>query len=159
MKKDSLTYSFLELKKKLHLCAMGFLHNDADAQDALQDTFVKLWDKGGIKSEAEAGNKLFVALRNLCIDRLRRPGVVPISETPEVFLTAQAEYCEDMENLETLLKTGLTKTQRAVYDCVVHEGLEYEKVASRLNMSVDAVKTNMYRARKRIHENYQKLNR
>ena len=71
MKKDNLTSSFMALRDKLHRSALGFLKNDEDARDALQDTFLNLWRRGSVESDAEARNKLFAVLRNVCIDRLR----------------------------------------------------------------------------------------
>ena len=68
MKTDNLTSSFLELRDKLHRSALGFLKNDEDARDALQDTFFNLWRNGGAETDTEARNKLFAVLRNVCID-------------------------------------------------------------------------------------------
>lgn len=57
MKTDYLTSSFLELRDKLHRSALGFLKNDEDAKDALQETFSRLWEYGMADSDAEARNK------------------------------------------------------------------------------------------------------
>lgn len=62
MKTDNLTSSFLALRDKLHRSALGFLKNDEDARDALQDTFFNLWRIGGAETENEARNKLFAVL-------------------------------------------------------------------------------------------------
>jgi len=43
---------------------------DDDAQDALQDTWLKLSDKGDVETSQEARNKLVAVLRNNCIDQL-----------------------------------------------------------------------------------------
>ncbi len=79
MKKDTLTYSFLALREKLHRSALRFLRDDEDARDALQDTFVNLWNSGPVETDAEARNKLFAVLRNVCIDLLCKARTVPIS--------------------------------------------------------------------------------
>jgi len=76
MKTDNLTSSFLALRDKLHKSALRFLKNDEDARDALQDTFFNLWRNGTVETEAEARSKLFVVLRNICIDRLRKPQIL-----------------------------------------------------------------------------------
>lgn len=76
MKTDNLTSSFLALRDKLHKSALRFLKNDEDARDALQDTFFNLWRNGTVETEAEALSKLFVVLRNICIDRLRKPQIL-----------------------------------------------------------------------------------
>ncbi|MDE6655156.1 MAG: hypothetical protein K2K37_12315, partial [Muribaculaceae bacterium] len=80
MKTDKLTYSFLALRDKLHRSALRFLKNDEDARDAMQDTYFNLWRNGDVETEAEARNKLFAVLRNICIDRLRKPKAIPLDE-------------------------------------------------------------------------------
>lgn len=159
MKQDKLTYSFMSLRDKLHRSALRFLKNDEDAKDALQDTFFNLWKKKPVESDAEARNKLFTVLRNVCIDRIRRMPSVDISESSIDNMTVEPGFSEDVERLEALLSAGLTPIQRKIYNFVVHDGLDYEDIASKLDMAVEAVRMNMSRARKRIKDNYQKLNR
>lgn len=159
MKTDNLTSSFLALRDKLHRSALGFLKNDEDARDALQDTFFKLYRNGGVGSEAEARNKLFAVLRNLCIDRLRKPKALPLDGTDTYREKVNAFSFEDMEKYESLLTTGLTDIQRRIYSLVTHDGMEYDEIAETLGMSVEAVRMNMSRARKKIRDNYKRLDR
>lgn len=159
MKSDHLTSSFLALRDKLHRSALGFLKNDEDARDALQDTFFNLWKNGDIHSDAEARNKLFTALRNICIDRLRRPRMPSANDADTENIEVAPDPCEDMERLEILLTTGLSDIQRKIYLLVTHDGIEYDRIALELDMSVEAVRMNMSRARKKIRDNYKKLNR
>lgn len=157
MKTDNLTSSFLALRDKLHRSALGFLKNDEDARDALQVTFFNLWRDGGAETETEARNKLFAVLRNICIDRLRKPRTYPLDETDTDSLEVKAFSFEDMDKYESLLTTGLTDVQRHIYSLVTHDGLEYDVIAENLGMSVEAVRMNMSRARKKIRDNYKQL--
>lgn len=159
MKTDNLTSSFLALRDKLHRSALGFLKNDEDARDALQDTFFNLWRDGGAETETEARNKLFAVLRNICIDRLRKPKTYPLDETDTNSLEVKAFSFEDMDKYESLLTTGLTDIQRHIYALVTHDGMEYDAIAETLGMSVEAVRMNMSRARKKIRDNYKQLDR
>lgn len=159
MKTDNLTSSFLALRDKLHRSALGFLKNDEDARDALQDTFFNLWRDGGTETETEARNKLFTVLRNICIDRLRKPKTYPLDETDTDSLEVKAFSFEDMDKYESLLTTGLTEVQRQIYSLETHDGMEYDVIAETLGMSVEAVRMNMSRARKKIRDNYKQLNR
>lgn len=159
MKTDNLTSSFLALRDKLHRSALGFLKNDEDARDALQDTFFNLWRDGGAETETEARNKLFAVLRNICIDRLRKPKTYPLDETDTDSLEVKAFSFEDMGKYESLLTTGLTDIQRHIYSLVTHDGMEYDAIAETLGMSVEAVRMNMSRARKKIRDNYKQLDR
>lgn len=159
MKTDTLTYSFLALRDKLYTSALGFLKNDEDAKDALQDTFFNLWRAGKIQTEIEARNKLFAVLRNVCINSLKKPQTFPLGETNLDRLKVNPDSYEDIEEYESLLITGLTDIQRRIYSMVMHDGIEYENIAETLNMSVEAVRMNMSRARKKISNNYKQLNR
>ena len=159
MKTDNLTSSFLALRDKLHRSALGFLKNDEDARDALQDTFFNLWRDGGAETETEARNKLFAVLRNICIDRLRKPKTYSLDETDTDSLEVKAFSFEDMDKYESLLTTGLTDIQRHIYSLVTHDGMEYDAIAETLGMSVEAVRMNMSRARKKIRDNYKQLDR
>lgn len=159
MKTDNLTYSFFRLREKLYRSALRFLKNDEEAEDALQDTFFRLWKSGPLESDDEARNKLFTVLRNICIDRLRKPQTVPISDSDTDSMLVQPEFSEDVDRLKSLLLTGLTDIQQKIYTFAVDEGMEYEDIASALNMSPEAVRMNMSRARKKLRENYHKLNR
>lgn len=159
MKTDNLTSSFLALRDKLHRSALGFLKNDEDARDALQDTFFNLWRDGGAQTETEARNKLFAVLRNICIDRLRKPKTYPLDETDTECLEVKAFSFEDMDKYESLLTTGLTDIQRQIYSLVTHDGIEYDAIAETLGMSVEAVRMNMSRARKKIRDNYKQIDR
>lgn len=159
MKTDNLTSSFLALRDKLHRSALGFLKNDEDARDALQDTFFNLWRDGGAETETEARNKLFAVLRIICIDRLRKPKTYPLDETDTDSLKVKAFSFEDMDKYESLLTSGLTDIQRHIYSLVTHDGMEYDTIAETLGMSVEAVRMNMSRARKKIRDNYKQLDR
>lgn len=159
MKTDNLTSSFLALRDKLHRSALGFLKNDEDARDALQDTFFNLWRDGGAETETEARNKLFAVLRNICIDRLRKPKTYLLDETDTDSLEVNAFSFEDMDKYEFLLTSGLTDIQRHIYSLVTHDGMEYDAIAETLGMSVEAVRMNMSRARKKIRDNYKQLDR
>lgn len=149
----------MALRDKLHRSALGFLKNDEDARDALQDTFFNLWRDGGAETETEARNKLFAVLRNICIDRLHKPKTFPLDETDTDSLEVKAFSFEDMDQYESLLTAGLTDVQRRIYSLVTHDGMEYDAIAETLGMSVEAVRMNMSRARKKIRNNYKQLDR
>ena len=124
MKTDRLTSSFMELRQRLHRSALAYLKDDDDASDALQDTFMRLWKSGDVESDSEATSKLFVVLRNVCIDRLRRRRSVELEEKHTVSLKVEPTSGEDMERLESLLTAGLTPLQRQIYSLSVHYSVD-----------------------------------
>lgn len=156
---DILTSSFLNLRSKLHHIALKYLSNDEDAKDALQDTWLKLKSKGDISDDNEAKNKLVCALRNVCIDKLRKAKMQSIEDSRTSKLLYYTMETEDIKNLENLLSKGLSPLQQQIFNLVTHEGYDYELIAEELSMSVEAVMMNMSRARKKIREHYKRLNK
>ena len=157
MEIDMLTSSFLGLRDKLHHIALKYLGSDEDAKDALQDTWLKLRSKGEAETTIEARNKLVTVLRNVCIDHLRKAREIPIDVTVDIQAYRMDE--EDIGNLELLLQEGLTPLQKEIFNLVTHDGFDYDEIAKQLSMSVEAVRMNMSRTRKKIRENYKRLNR
>ncbi len=155
---DLMTSSFMGLRDKLHHIAKRYLQNDEDAQDALQDTWLKLSDKGDVETSQEARNKLVAVLRNICIDQLRKKRTVPIDTITSNDVPQCRMETEDIERLEHLLQQQLTPLQRQIFNLVTHEGCDYELIAKRLSMTVEAVRMNMSRTRKKIRETLKMLN-
>ena len=152
MKSDFLTHSYLALREKLFRSAVGFLKDEEDAKDAMQDTYVNLWSKNPFTSESEAGNKLFKALRNRCIDILRHQSnqkqALENSEEP-----IGNPMDGNLEDFEKILISNLSEWQREVYQYIVRDGIEYDKVASLTGRSVESIRTEMCRIRKKIQSN------
>ena len=156
MKTDILTSSFLKLREKLHRSALRFLKNDEDAKDAVQDSFLRLWEHGTYNTNPEIQNKLFLILRNICIDRLRKTPFSSLSEVNSDLLSKSYDLSEDINDFELLMTQGLTDSQKEIYNHVIKEDKNYDRVARELNMSVEAVRMSMSRIRKKIRENIKK---
>jgi RNA polymerase sigma-70 factor (ECF subfamily) len=159
MEIDVLTSSFIGLRDKLHHIALNYLESDEDAKDALQDTWLKLRNRGDVETTSEARNKLVTVLRHVCIDRLRKAKPIPIDTISVRELNGYSMEEEDLKRLETLLQKGLTPQQREIFNLVTHEGMEYEQIAEKLSMTVEAARMNMSRIRKKMRETYNKLNK
>jgi RNA polymerase sigma-70 factor (ECF subfamily) len=159
MEIDVLTSSFIGLRDKLHHIALNYLESDEDAKDALQDTWLKLRNRGDVETTSEARNKLVTVLRHVCIDRLRKAKPIPIDTISVRELNVYSMEEEDLKRLETLLQKGLTPQQREIFNLVTHEGMEYEQIAEKLSMTVEAARMNMSRIRKKMRETYNKLNK
>ena len=75
---------WLPLQEKFYRVAFFILENEADARDALQDLYLKLW---GLRDHLELIRQPSaygaMLMRNLCIDRIRRRQAdVPMEDVP-----------------------------------------------------------------------------
>ena len=154
---DLMTSSFLGLRDKLHHIAMRYLHSEEDAQDVVQDTWLKLSNKANVETSQEARNKLVTVLRNICIDQLRKKRTVPIDTITSNDMPQCSMETEDIERLELLLQQQLTPHQRQIFNLVTNESYDYEQIAKQLSMTVEAVRMNMSRIRKKIRETLKEL--
>lgn len=159
MAQEPLTDAYSELKEKLHAMAIGMLHSDSEAMDAVHDAFCNLWKQNPPQSHSEAKFKLIAVMRNVCLNKLKRQK--PVNGYNLAIETTSADQ-QPMDSLKTLipqLLAPLPPLQRKVFELAVFHDYEYSEIASELNISIEAVRMNMSRARIKVREQYQKLTR
>ncbi|MDO4930850.1 MAG: RNA polymerase sigma factor [Bacteroidales bacterium] len=63
---------YLTLTPQLYSVALNILHNAQDAEDAVQETFMKVWAQADRVEQMEKPKAFFATvLRNVCMDTLR----------------------------------------------------------------------------------------
>ncbi len=152
-------------KKVLNL-AFRMLGNPADAEDAAQDIFVRVFKSiANFNEESAFSTWLYKISTNVCLDILRRRkrqnenNMVSIhqysSEDEEYELPIEdkaptpyeeAQKSEAMRALERAL-TKLAEEQKAVIIMRDIHGLSYEEIAAAMNCSLGTIKSRINRAR------------
>lgn len=143
-----------QYKKKIYHYAMGFLHSEVYAEEVMQEVFLKIWLMGEeVQSISSLEAYLKTLTRNRSLDTLRK---VIVDQKFGLHITK--DYSESHnETEESILLNDtrvvlahaidkLPRQQREVYLLCQNEGLKYDEVAIRLNISVNTVKTHMKRA-------------
>lgn len=155
MSKMTFTDTFVELQNKLHRVATNLLNDQSEAEDAIQDTFCNLWSRDLPETSEETRYKLFAVLRNVCLNKLRsKHRFSPI--TDNIIIPDEDQY-EESERIKGLLFKSLTPLQTKILQMIVSDEMDYEEVAERLELSVESVRTNVYRARKKMRELYKRI--
>lgn len=146
---------YLPLGEGLYRVAYGLLASEADAEDALQDLFVKLWDRRDTLDYVHNPRAYCITmLRNLCLDRLRarsRAAEEPLETEAAAEDSADARTL-DREQRARLVRAveGLPKNQRAVVEMRLLQGLTYEEIAAETSLSPLSLRVLLARARKTI---------
>lgn len=144
-----------QLLEKLHRVAIYFLKDDMAADDAVQDAVCNLWSDKIPASSEEARFRLFIILRNVCLNKLKRKRYfIPISECDKA---SDNNIIDETEKIKSLLLASLTPLQIKIFQMATDDNLEYDVIAERLNMNINAVRMNMSRARKKMRELYNKM--
>lgn len=159
MSQQDLTSTFIDLRDRLHKAAACILHSDTEADDALQDAFVRMWQIRDSYSDPEhrkAG--LIVTVRNLCIDRLRRRrhnvGIDEAGDRTGYDASAALDHRERLDGVMEYLRSEVSEINRRVFELYVIEELEYAQIARQLGISVETARTCVSRTRKKIRDHF-----
>ena len=122
--------------------------DDALAQDALQESFIKIW-KNSKKYDAKKA-KLFTWLyriaRNTAIDKLRsfnnRNGKEVQIEDSNVYRIATAELNQDVIDLKKHVAT-LDQKYQIVLDALFFEGMTQQEASEELNIPLGTIKSRL----------------
>lgn len=131
----------------IYYAGLSFLKSPDRALDAVQDIFLKLWEKREILSSIENFKPfLMTMVRNELINALqkkaRRETVYKElrQQLPDYFMLPQ-EYMDHKE-LETLIATAiasLSDQQQTIYRLTREEGLSHSQIADQLGLAPKTV--------------------
>jgi RNA polymerase sigma factor (sigma-70 family) len=139
-------------EKRLLAYTRQMLPRDHDAEDALQDVFVRAY--AGLRtSDRELALRawLFRVAHNRCIDELRRP-TPPAPEVLQLYVRAIQDPVAEADRRESLRRLivdvgRLPDQQRSALLMREMGGMSYAELAETLGTSVPAVKSLLVRAR------------
>lgn len=147
--------TFLPLGDGLYRIAFHYLEDASDAQDAVQDVFIKLWkSKDKLDSIYNPEAYSYTLIRNVCIDKLRRARktVQPESmeedsgdDPPDKILAEKEALRKTMQHIESL-----PDKQREIVKMRIFEELEYDEIAKKLGISEINTRVQLSLARKTL---------
>lgn len=150
---------------KLYRFAWSLLRNQFEAEDAVQDVILKLWErKEKIDQIENLEAWLMRATKNKCIDMMRSKGRnnAPIEEVIHIEAKERSpdELAESGDILEKInaFMDDLSETQKAVIMLRDIEGYTYDEISEILDLSLSQVKIKLHRARKNMREKLLKAN-
>jgi RNA polymerase sigma factor (sigma-70 family) len=154
----------LQLSRKLYQIAFRFLKSREEAEDAVQEVFIRLWNKREKLDEYNSIEALATtSVKNYCIDQLRKTKTIPIegnSDQRTLYLNEPLPD-ERLENAETgHILNNIIGRLPDIYRYIIImreiDGLSYEEIALITNQNVNTLRVNLSRARKMIRDEYLK---
>lgn len=146
---------WLPLQGRFYRMAYYMLENEADAKDAVQDLFLKLWnlrDHLEIIREPSAYGALM--LKNLCIDRIRSRH--PAAELQENLVADDPpdrlmDIKEDLEAVSQAMEK-LPPNQQKLLKLRVIRGLSYKEIEQETGLSSLNIRVQVSLARKKLKQ-------
>lgn len=166
MKAISFRNDVLPLKNELYRLALRITLNPAEAEDVVQDTLIKVWNKRDQWNEIDSIEAFsLVICRNLALDKNKRKGHDNLSIEEETNIEPVASASNPLE--QTLQNDRIEQVRRLINElpekqrsCIQlrdFEGKSYKEVAEVLNITEEQVKVNIFRARQTIKQRFEKL--
>ncbi|MBR3985199.1 MAG: sigma-70 family RNA polymerase sigma factor [Bacteroidaceae bacterium] len=154
----------LPLYPRLQRMALRMLGNVEDAEDMVQEVYMKLWGKREELPDVQNMEAYCVALtKNMCIDRLRLAEVdrvdvddVPLSLAAADDVASQLERQDAVEQVKLIIETLPEKQQqvitlRDIRDCT------FEEIEEQTGLTAVNVRALLSRARKTIRERFKRV--
>jgi RNA polymerase sigma factor, sigma-70 family len=164
MPKINFADNILPLKDKLFRIALRITFNPAEAEDIVQDTMLRIWNKRDEWSELDSVEAFCITVaRNLAIDRSQKKAAqnIPIKdEIAEQLLTSGPhDHLISHERLEIVhrLINDLPEKQRTIIQLRDIEGESYKKIGEVLQITEEQVKVYLFRARQKVRQRYKEI--
>ncbi|UCG27138.1 MAG: RNA polymerase sigma factor [Bacteroidales bacterium] len=160
MKAQEFQHKVLPLHRKIYPFAFRILQNKEEAEDTVQEIFVKLWNMryelNGIRN-LEAFTMSMT--RNFCLDRLKKRKTMSFDDgmmrNQGVWDDNPAKQTElkDAVNLVRRIINELPEQQRMIIQLRDIEGYTNDEITTILDISHNNLRVNLSRARQKIREN------
>ena len=156
----------LPAKNKLYRFALKFLGNEEEAKDVVQEVFVRVWNGRHQMNEVQNWEAWCMRItKNLSLDRIRsmsRKQTQPIEEVYHIRQDSlspheSAVIQESMNQIDRFI-AGLPEKQRQVIRLRDVEGYSYNEICEILELDMNQVKVNLFRARNAVREKITKIN-
>ncbi len=127
------------------------------AEDIIQDTFIKVWDKRAqLDPDKSIKSYLFTVCRNVCLDTLQKAGNTESLRADIIDnYEAQIDDNEFILHNEALLRQAiesLPTQRRIVFEKAKFNNLSYDQIATDLGISKGTVSDHLVKAMRTIRE-------
>jgi RNA polymerase sigma-70 factor (ECF subfamily) len=162
MDADTFKKVFIPYHQKLYRIAYRIVQDAASAEDIVQDTFIKLWNKRDeMQSIDNTEAFAIIILRNTCLDHLRKTKNDRYTDydtdMPETTsLSKQIEVQDEAEKIKYLINK-LPDQQRQVMMMKHWDEYSDEEIEQVTGLSAGNIRVILSRARKTIREQYIKI--
>lgn len=160
MKRNIVLVTFERLRHRLHTAACNIAGQD-NADDVLQDAFIKLWSLNNLTDSQEQTAKITSTIvKNTSIDYIRRGNISEEHKNSSCDRTnsKEQEIQEIFDEVKRIIEQQLTETQRQVLWMRDYEGYSFAEIAKTMDITEENTRQILSRARKIVRETYKKLN-
>lgn len=164
MNSETFKLRFLPLTRKLHWTAFSIMRNEQDAEDIVQEAFMKLWNRRDELEHVTNDEAYCITLvKNMCLDAKRASHAAFDAGPPdELPLMAEAEVADEVEHKQhmSLLKQCIDElpvVQRTIITRRDIEDADYTDIALETGNTEANVRVILSRARKAVFQRFKTI--
>ena len=159
MELNEFKISVLPLRPKLLNYARKLTESPEDAEDAVQEVLLKLWNNRLELDQCRSIEAFAMPLtHNVCMDQWRRnrdnSSIAPLQTVPGGRTPAHLLELKDEVKLIRAIIDSLPPLQRTIMRMKDVEEYESEEIAQITGCSAEAIRSNLSRARKKVRDIY-----
>jgi RNA polymerase sigma factor (sigma-70 family) len=157
----------LPLGQNLYRFASGILKDSHEAEDVVQDIFLKLWNMRNRMEEIKNINAFaYKMTRNICLDKVKSRRMqyydtagkgIPEPEVNDPNPESMIEIRDSAERIKSLIN-NLPEQQKSIIHMRDVDGYSYEEISEIMSMEINAIRVTLSRARRSVRESLIKIN-
>lgn len=149
---------------RIYQFSLTYLKNQADAEELVQDVFLKIWEKRDTLDQSKnikafifkvAVNTIYDFIRHKNIENAFSDFIKSNAETGSNNTWHSVIFDEMQKNLQNLV-AQLPEQQQKILQLSKEDGLSNEEIAAKLNLSKRTVENHLYRAVSFLKENFRR---
>ena len=165
MNLEAFENTVLPAKNKLYRFALKFLGNEEEAKDVVQEVLIRVWKGREQMTDIQNWEAWCMRItKNLSLDRIRsmsRKRTQPLESSFDIHHSSltpheSTEAQESMQRINQLI-SALPEKQRQVIHLRDVEGYSYNEICDILELDMNQVKVNLFRARNAVREKLIKI--
>ena len=155
--------NLMPFKNKLFRLANKLLSNRQEAEDAVQEVYLKIWKmRNNLEKYNSTEGLMMTMTRNLCLDKLKSKknkhqdlnSYEMKEQTPDPY--EQAALSDAVERVKGAIE-NLPEQQKTIVHLRDVEGYELKEIAGIMGTDTNYVRVNLSRGRKKIRESLQNV--
>ena len=153
----------LPIKNKLYRLANRMLNDTAEAEDTVQEVFIRLWSKKEKLGEYRSIEAFaMVITKNLCLDKIKS-----LRNRTTELRNVDIQMNENSPYQQTKLKDTVQKIQEIINELpeqqklIIHlrdiENCDFDEIAEITQLSLNTIRVSLSRARKKVRDTLIKI--
>lgn len=153
---EEFSRTYLPLRDAAYRVALHLLESSDDAMDAVQDLYIRLWERrDALDAVRNPGAYCITLIRNICIDRIRSASKIDRqagvgeygAETPppDERLQARQQLARVLDRM-----ASLPERERKILHMRIFEALDYREISRRTGIPALSLRVMVSNARRRL---------